>query len=181
MKTWTNRLEMVASIAEGSAGAEIGVQSGEFSREILSLPISRLFLIDSWRHQKGEYALDVANVNQGAQDALFRSVVMGLGLIPNVFIMRMDSLEASNFLYGLDWFFLDSNHTKSAVYADLKAWSRCLKPGGRIMGHDYTNRPEAKAQGFGVIEAVDAFCSEEGWEMTGITDEAWPSYLLEKI
>lgn len=172
---------MVASVAEGSIGAEIGVQAGHFSRQILTLPIRQLLLIDPWRHQEGEYAKDIANVGQTLQDALFDAVESALGPNPRVRVHRLFSLDAAKIVSGLDWIYLDANHTRASVYADLKAWSKCLKPGGRIMGHDYTDRPEATAQGFGVIEAVDAFCAEEGWQITALTKEDWPSYMLEKV
>lgn len=185
MKIFSNRLEMVASVAEGSIGAEIGVQAGEFSRQLLTLPIKRLYLIDPWKHQVGSYASDISNIDQGGMDSLHRAVVEEFTKDFRVEIWRKSGFDVGlNFFYlewQTDWVYIDGNHSEGAVYADLMIWSRNLNTRGVIMGHDYTNRPEANAQGFGVVDAVDKFCADEGWTMTAITSEDWPSYMLEKI
>jgi predicted O-methyltransferase YrrM len=47
---------------------------------------------------------------------------------------------------SLDWIFIDADHSYEAVVADIRAWTRKLKPGGLMSGHDFGQR--------GVMDAV---------------------------
>lgn len=64
----------------------------------------------------------------------------------------------------LDWVYIDANHLYPAAMEDLVEWSKVLVPGGYIMGHDYVLHPEC-----GVIEAVEDFCADYGWEIQYLT------------
>jgi SAM-dependent methyltransferase len=66
-------------------------------------------------------------------------------------VMRLPSVVASvHFEDGsLDLVFLDADHRREFVLADIAAWWPKLKPGGVLCGHDYTRHLP------GVIAAVD--------------------------
>jgi hypothetical protein len=85
-------------------------------------------------------------------------------------------------MFMLDWFYLDAFHIYPEVIQDLRLWSKRLKPGGFIMGHDYIETTQwARTLEFGVVKAVNQFCAEEGWEIQYLTSELdWPSYCLRK-
>ena len=73
-------------------------------------------------------------------------------------IVRARSEDAESALGGtqLDWAWIDGDHTYEAVKADLKRFSRLVKPGGCLAGDDYV----LGWWGNGVIRAVDEFVAE---------------------
>lgn len=186
MKTYPDRNAMIRTLAPDSIVAEIGTQRGDFAAEILKTNPYRLYLIDVWAHQKGDYEADVANVDDGGQQANYRYVCERFAReieTGQVVVMRMSSIEAASKIADdvLDAVYLDANHTKRAVSEDLRAWAPKVNGLGVIMGHDYTDRPEALKMKFGVIEAVTEFCEEGQWKLVGLTKDEWPSYELERV
>ena len=186
MKHYPDRNALLRTILPDSIVAEVGVQLGDFAAEILKREPYRLYLIDIWAEQKGDYEADVANVSQERQEANYQAVLNRFSreiAEGQVVVIRKPSLEAVHELVDciLDAVYLDANHTKEAVADDLRAWAPKVNDAGRILGHDYTERPEAKKMKFGVVEAVNEFCGEGEWKMVGITDDEWPSYELERV
>lgn len=173
------RLELIASIKPVKM-AEIGVLTGEFSEQLLTIPsLKVLHLVDPWKAYTGPYELDPANCDQGGQDSRHREVVKKfLPKRGKVKIMRMESLVAA------PWFpdkslcaaFIDAQHDEESVFKDLVAWSRVCRT---LFVHDYTDRPEALSMGFSVIPACTRFCQDHGWKVDGIADENdWPTAKL---
>lgn len=168
MRRPAHRIDLFKELPQGSIGAEVGVWRGYFSSDILSLPnINRLYSIDTW----GPYLDEdqVANESEARANLRpyeYRSVVI-----------KKPSTEVTG-LPLLDFVFIDADHTYEGCYADLRHWSKALKPSGVLMGHDYTNSAEAKAMNFGVVDAVEDFCERYGWEIEALTDEPWASYRL---
>jgi cephalosporin hydroxylase len=76
--------------------------------------------------------------------------VRDFGLEETVSLITAPSLEAAKwFLDGAAWFvFVDADHTREAVAADIRAWMPKVRDTGFIAGHDY--------QWFTVIEACHA-------------------------
>jgi hypothetical protein len=185
MTTYPTRIDLFRALPPGTVGAEIGVYRGHFSEELLKLPIKRLHLVDCWQHQQGAYEADVSNVDQGGHDANYREVVTKFAPEINagrVVVHREFSANAVKMVQEpLDWVYLDGDHTYEGCLVDLWEWRQKLKPGGFISGHDYSTSDAAMKMGFGVVRAVNYFCSVYGWRMTAITAEEWPSYKLERV
>lgn len=78
----------------------------------------------------------------------------------------------------LDWVYIDGMHTQEAAYQDLTADSKKLKHDGFILGHDYTNHVQARSWNFGVVDAVNRFVIESGYEFIALTMEAFPTHVL---
>jgi Methyltransferase domain len=78
----------------------------------------------------------------------------------------------------LDWIYIDGLHSYDGVRSDLDHYKSKVKPGGLIMGHDYTNHARAKELNFGVVEAVDEFVEREGFSFLALTQEGFPTYVL---
>ena len=129
--------------------------------------------------------MDVSNINDGGHEANMRHVIerfshdMHSGRVEIVQGFSTDAAQRYEDEF-FDVVYIDADHTFASVFADLEAWAPKLKDGGRLMGHDYTDRPEALAQGFGVIPAVSAFCKANDWEITALTGDEWPSYELRR-
>jgi hypothetical protein len=171
-------------ILPGSIGAEIGVFRGDFAVIMAQCPLAALHLIDPWIKYK-EYERDACMNNSNheenlretqrklAQDIARGRVIIHRGFSADIAVQTM---------FMLDWFYLDAFHIYPEVIQDLRLWSKRLKPGGFIMGHDYIETTQwARTLEFGVVKAVNQFCAEEGWEIQYLTSELdWPSYCLRK-
>ena len=61
--------------------------------------------------------------------------------LPNIFPLRMTTVEAAGFLAHLgirvDVVFIDAGHLAHEVAADIEAWLPLLAEGGVLCGHDY--------------------------------------------
>jgi predicted O-methyltransferase YrrM len=147
-------------------GAEIGVSEGDFSEVLLTeIPKLCLYCIDIWE-SKERFNKAVEKLKR--YDARF---LRGKS-------MDMISKIADN---SLDFVFIDADHRFDYVMEDIIGWSRKVKPGGIISGHDYYNFHES-----GVIESVRTYTSihKLKFELTGIipesSDDRQPSFYWTK-
>ena len=173
-----SRIDIIKLGPKQAIGAEVGVWRGYFSIEILNnVDVAMLYLVDAWKPQP-DYSDHLSDTDHEANLAETKHHLRGHKLRWK--ILRGDSVDvANNFQFQkLDWAYIDANHSYKACYADLQAWSKRLKPSGVLMGHDYTNEHNAKKWGFGVVDAVNDFCKNEGWEITHLTSEDYASYRL---
>lgn len=180
-----DRLTLFQMLPPHMVGVEVGVYQGDFAAQILSTQINRLDLVDCWKHIPGDYASCPCNPDDGGHECNYRRVMERFAaeiVSGRVVVHRLRSMDAILICRTgiLDFVYLDADHRYVEVLEDLYAWSKKLKPGGFLMGHDYTESPAALAMGFGVKQAVDDFCINEGWQMLYLTDEEWPSYCLVK-
>lgn len=176
-----DRLELIRPESEGSVGAEIGVRYGEFSAQILSLPLKQLWLVDAWRRIPGVYDTISDEAHTEYMVSVLRKFAGDIHT-GRVCVRQGLSLEVakSGAIPPLDWFYLDADHHYQAVMDDLIAWSALLKPKGVIFGHDYAGNENARAWEIEVVPAVDDFCEKYGWRLTNLTNELMPSYRLER-
>lgn len=132
--------------------AEIGVASGEFSRDILSWGVPRLYMVDLWSHQEnvfgdGSSSQEWHDINY--ENALKLTAQFG----DKGIILRGKSVEMAAYVpdESLGFIHLDANHDYDNVLADLEAWFPKLVRGGVMSGHDYLN------EDYGVRDAVRRF------------------------
>src|SRR3989344_2151336 len=122
-------------------GAEIGVYTGGFSETLCKVGL-KLYPIDPWRlypdYQKNTHC------SQGEMEKQYEMVKKRMASYDCV-IMRKTSMEAiKDFKDGsLDFVYIDSNHSFKYIAVDIWEWSKKVKKGGIISGHDYWdgNRP----------------------------------------
>lgn len=152
-------------------GVEVGVQRGEFAREILTRWPGHLTLIDAWRHFPDDQYVDPVNGSDLEHLKNMAATVENLALFRGRWdIIRGLSVEQSTrFPDGhFDFVYLDANHSYKAVTEDLKAWVPKVRHGGIFCGHDYLDR-----DWFQVRNAVNDYF---GRPPDMVTDEEWPSY-----
>lgn len=134
-------------------GAEIGTWEGQFAEWICqAIPGVDLTCVDPWRAY-GEYR-DKKN-DQARLDEAYQTTLKRLVPCPGARVWRMSSREAAPRVPNgsLDFVYIDGNHGRAFVDADLKVWAPKVRSGGIVAGHDYTTR----SAHIEVKPAVDAF------------------------
>ncbi len=149
-------------------GAEIGVDRGEFSEKFCEAGIT-LYGIDPWKYDD-DY---IDRHSQARLDGFFESTKQKLSKYKNAKIIRKTSMEAlADFSdYSLDFVYIDGNHQLKYVVEDIVEWSKKVKVGGIISGHDYIyTNPRTMAGICHVIPAVKAYTEGYGiknWYVLG--------------
>jgi len=161
-------------------GAEIGVFKGQMSAILLSrLPGLTLYMVDSWAPTEAQPQAykDCGDFHAGLgaekQERCYREALAAVRFaLDRAVVMRMDSAVAALRVDdgSLDFVFIDADHSLPGVLADIDSWSRKVKPGGLLCGHDYDHPIKT---GFGVKAGVDLRASERGWNVTLGADMTW--------
>jgi predicted O-methyltransferase YrrM len=120
-------------------GCEVGVYRGINAEVILeTIPNLKLHLVDSWVRR---------NSLRETHKRLKR-------FIPQTKIVEMTSMDAVRYYTDefFDFVYIDASHYFDFVMQDIIEWSKKVRPGGIVAGHDfYRSRKE------GVVEAVKAY------------------------
>ncbi len=131
-------------------GAEIGVCTGYFS-EILLQNIPNLFLyaVDYWKVYK-EYRIVRSIQYELAKEKLSKY---------NCQIIKAKSMDAVKDFENesLDFVYIDANHGYDFVKEDVREWTKKVRVGGMVAGHDY-HIPGVKA-------ALDEYVQENGYTL----------------
>jgi hypothetical protein len=172
-----DRCELLKLLPKNSVCAEIGVDRGEFTSEILKLTHPRkIHLIDLW----GD--------SQRYHDGLKLAVQQKFEAQINEGLIKVDvgySIDVlSNFPDKyFDWVYLDTDHTYQTTSKELTLLEKKVVEGGIIAGHDFTLGNWVGDFRYGVIEAVHEFCVRENWEIIFLTMEVhqFRSFAIRKI
>jgi predicted O-methyltransferase YrrM len=151
-------------------GVEVGTFHGNFAEIIARGWGGKLFCVDAWKHLEGY--VDIANKADEEFEAIYRGAQARLNPL-GVTLIRKLSVEGANDFKdgGIDWVYLDADHSREAVEADLNAWWSKVRSGGIVAGHDYFDGV-FNVGVFGVKSAVDEFLSQRGM-VAMTTDLAW--------
>lgn len=173
-----HRQFLLDRLPRNSIGAEIGVLSGNFSRQILdSISPRELHLIDPWEHQTSSTYEDAwyggrAQGGQAEMDGRYAGVLkrfaknMRAGQVKVHRGYSADMLEQFPDSY-FDWVYIDGNHLYEYVKKDLEIALRKVKAGGYITGDDYG---EGGWWDGGVKKAVDEFAGHPSVELLELRD-----------
>lgn len=137
-------------------GAEIGVRWGEYSELILQKnPGVKLYCIDSWAPYPG------GRPNQERQDRIFRRAERVLSQYKGAILLRKTSMDALADIQdgSLDFVYIDAMHDFDNVMMDIICWSKKVRSGGIVSGHDFLH-----LHGGGIIPAVRGYV--EGHNIT---------------
>lgn len=150
-----NRLPSLYRALNHRRGAEIGVYRARYAKRFLAHNGKlHLIAVDPWRVY-GEY---IDFQEQSILDDAKEKALERLGQFPGRFtVLEMFSLDAAEHVpdESLDYVYIDGNHDFAHVYSDLAAWSKKVRPGGIVSGHDYS--VISKIPSFQVVEAVLAY------------------------
>ena len=133
---------------------EIGVFEGEFSKQILQAGLKDVTLVDPWFTGTTIFSGDKDGRDCRTVDAdeTYVRVVREIGAQCKVLRMTSSQFWSITSDASLGSVYIDGDHTLEAVRLDLREALRCVRPGGYIMGHDYTMPPGMAS---GVKQAVD--------------------------
>lgn len=148
-------------------GVEVGTQIGRFAEIICqSIEGVELSCVDPW------IAYGKVFNKQERHDNHYEEAKERLEPY-NVNLMKMTSMEAVEHFEdeSLDFVYIDGDHEFDAVMMDVIKWSKKVKKGGVIAGHDYYFFYRS-----GVVEAVNAYTHCHGIKPWYITREVEPSF-----
>jgi len=153
---------------ELNGAVEIGVAEGNFSEDILNMPVKfpTVWLVDRWvsmPNVKGDSAMP-----QSWHDANHANVVERTKKFNGrAVIIRQESTIAADLFRDnqLDLIYIDADHSYAGCRADINAWWPKLKQGGYMAFHDYQNKA------YGVNKAVNEFANSRGLAVYDLTED----------
>jgi hypothetical protein len=171
----TTRLDLPEFFKEMGfkVGVEIGVYKGIFTKEFCDAGI-KMFGIDPWiayKNYRNRKKFTTKNLTkyQKRQDLLYNYTLKHLkeyidsGLCE---IIRKTSMDAvGNFEdESLDFVYIDGNHGFKFIAEDLVEWSKKVKRGGVVSGHDYIQikNPPDHPDAVQVIHVLHAYIKAFG-------------------
>lgn len=176
LKIITDRETLLQRLPKNAIIAEIGVDKGAFSEKIIQITKPKeLNLIDMWGGKRYHNGLKLEIENKFSDEIGRKQVKIYQGAS----VEKATEFENNYF----DWIYIDTDHSYSTTFQELNAYSKKVKTGGLIGGHDFIIGNWNGGVRFGVIEAVYKFCVENNWEIIYLTMELenHPSFVIRKI
>ena len=140
-------------------GAEIGVDAGAYAKVLCEeIPGLKYYGIDIWE-------LDTRHLPMRIEKHAEAEKL----LAPyDVTLIKKFSLDAlSDFEdNSLDFVYIDAGHHFDEVMKDIMGWTKKVRKGGIVAGHDYTPAD----MGRNIVAAVDAYLQGHGLSLQVTTD-----------
>lgn len=127
-------------------GTEIGVEWGYYSETLCRAnPKLHLYSIDPWKASAYESGVHGVETKQQKYDDQYKEAKKRLAPY-KCDILRKDSLSGANYFpdESLDFVYIDANHDFPHVANDIHTWSKKVRIGGIVAGHDYAFFPSRK-------------------------------------
>lgn len=176
LRSLPDRQALLEMLPRQAVVAEIGVNRGDFSEQILRItqPV-KLILMDIWASKR--YHGGLFDLVQGRFSRELAS-----GQVEIIRALSFDGITQCPDGY-FDWVYLDTDHTYATTRRELELLAPKMKAGGIIAGHDYILGNWNDGFRYGVIEAVHEFCRKERWELVFLTHEMSipPSFAIRRI
>ena len=134
-------------------GVEVGVQKGLYS-EVLARENSQMkvYGVDPWTNFKTCDASEdgrktESHASQETCDSFYEETKVRMAKYPNYEILKEYSVEAVKRFAdkSIDFVYLDGNHSYEFVKDDIIEWSKKIRPGGILAGHDYYRIKDPRA------------------------------------
>lgn len=131
-----NDLAMLFHELDFKSGAEIGVEQAKYMEVLCKEnPQATIYGVDPWMAYHGYRD----HLNQNDMDKLYQIAQDRMKPYPNCKFIRLFSQDAAmDFNYGaLDFVYIDGNHEFEFVIHDIIWWSKRVRRGGIVAGHDF--------------------------------------------
>lgn len=150
-----------------TTGAEVGVYKGGFTERFCKAGL-KMFAIDPWTSYYGDR-------DQDRQDSIHEEACNRLALYDCTIVRKTSLMGARDFRPdSLDFVYIDGDHRFKETAADIVDWSKRVRSGGVVAGHDYfTSLPWARKFRCQVGVVVDAYTKAFGinnWYLLGDLD-----------
>jgi len=148
-------------------GAEIGTAGGKFAEIICSSsPSVHLYCVDAYAIYNGyrDYTRteQMTKMHTESHERLKKY---------NVEFVEQFSMDALNHFEdnSLDFVYIDANHEWPFVTQDIYYWSKKVRPGGIVAGHDYyrSNRKDSKCHVRGAVNGYTYAFRVDPWFILG--------------
>jgi hypothetical protein len=166
-----SRHHVLDELPKGLIWGEVGVAFGDYSEAVLSRAEPRIFhAIDLFDLEKHEiiFGMKSAEVfGDKTHEGYFRdrfSAQIASGLVKIDKGLSVDVLNRYGDSY-FDVLYIDASHDYENVKKDLDVAKRKVKRGGYIIMNDYVMSNPFDGQLYGVVQATNELCVDEGWEM----------------
>lgn len=148
-RVFSTREAMMAAMASGPVGIEVGVAFGGFSRHVLAhCDVEEFHLLD--------------------RD--FTRLLPEIEADPRTILHQGDSAEQLAALPDgcADWIYIDADHRYAGCNADAEVARHKIKPEGLLFFNDYSVWAPMNFVAWGVPAVVHDFLNE-GWQLRGMT------------
>lgn len=175
MLYFENREDMIFHyLKAGMVGAELGVFKGQFSKILMQINPSKLYLVDLFEGNMVSGDKDGLNVETIDLQTSFDTLKEVYSDDSRVDLIKGKSVSFLNSLAdnSIDFVYIDADHSYEGVKQDIAISFKKIKSNGYILGHDYTPMFE------GVIRAVDEFCESFGLCIDGMSKCGCPSFCI---
>ena len=166
-----NLAELFAELGFKS-GVEIGVERGLYTEVLCkSNPQATIYAVDPWEVYK-DYRL---YVSQRKLDKFYAETMQRISHYKNGVLIKGFSEDVVKDFddNSLDFVYIDGNHDFQHMSHDLFAWSKKIKVGGIISGHDYVKNKRLVTNTH-VVYVVQSFVQSyriKPWFLLGTKDE----------
>ena len=153
-------------------GVEVGVERGRYLYRLCRFnPQVKIYGVDSWK----VYNDYPDQSEQKVFDMFYKEAKEQLARFPNCELIRASSMEAVKQFEdeSLDFVYIDANHEDPYVTEDIVEWSKKVRTGGIVSGHDYY-RNKRRTQPFRVIEATHKYTEDNNikpWFVLGLNEK----------
>lgn len=176
LQVLTDRAALLKCMPVEGVCAEIGVNRGEFSKQILSITRpSEMHLVDAWSSHRYHDGLRIEVEEVFKEEISQKKVFLHHGMSTDKIPEFPDDF--------FDWVYLDTGHDYQGTKEELNLLKRKIKKGGFIAGHDYLMGNWIYGIRYGVMEAVHEFCKNEDWQFRYLTinQPESPSFVICEI
>ncbi len=146
-------------------GAEIGVREGEYSEVLCkAIPGLKLYGIDPYVSYKG-YRDNIESENFDAYLEMAKKRLAGYDY---EFVRKFSVDALADFDdQSLDFVYIDGNHDFKNCTDDIVGWSKKVRYGGIVSGHDFIKyRRPTSIHCYEVVTAYTAACDIKPWFIT---------------
>jgi hypothetical protein len=179
-----SRLDLPEYLAKNGfhRGVEIGVYKAEFTEHFAKAGLE-IYGVDPWMAQ----GYEGHEHRQKRQDFLYGHASRVLTKYPNCRLIRKTSMDAVKDFKdnSLDFVYIDGNHGLKYAIEDMWEWSKKVRSGGIVSGHDWGHKPMRGLDSFclHVTPAVDAYVTcmhiKDWYVIGGVVQrgDKWKSFL----
>ena len=166
-----NDLAQIFSDLHFKSGAEIGVEQGVYSEVLLKAnPNLYLHCVDAWQAHQGYKD----HTNQEKLDKFYHITCDRLKKFDTRYeIWKAFSLDVVKRFVpeSLDFVYIDANHDFLHVTQDIFYWSKMVRKGGIVAGHDYYR--DNRYSHVHVKQVLDGYTEAYNIKPLFIIDDSW--------